>query len=92
MGIQIMLLEHIDLEYFFKIIYGSGGAGPGTYVEQGCRQPFQNEGVARRPRGADWDSKWQLPMDPCTKCHFIWGQHEGGQGFRLGWPLMSRPK
>ena len=23
--------------------------------------------------GADWDSKWWLSIDLCTKCNFIWG-------------------
>ena len=25
-------------------------------------------------RGADWDSKWRLSIDLCTKCNFIWGR------------------
>ena len=24
--------------------------------------------------GVDWDSKWRLSIDPCAKCHFIWGR------------------
>ena len=41
---------------------------------------LQNEGAARgaRVRGADWDSKWQLTIDLCTKCDFMGGQ-EGGR-------------
>ena len=43
---------------------------------QGRSQTFQNEGAARglRCEGADWDSKWRLSIDLCTKCNFIWGQ------------------
>ena len=41
-------------------------------------QPFQNEG-APREAGADRDSNWRLSIDPCRKCHFIWGLK--GDGF-----------
>ena len=67
--------------------YKSVKATP-EYVTQGHSQTFQNEGVARGLRGerggggADWDSKWQLSIDLCTKCNFIWGQ--GGQSFFQG--------
>ena len=44
---------------------------------QGRSQTFQNEGTARGAQGwaggADWDSKWRLSIDLCTKCNFIWG-------------------
>ena len=30
-------------------------------------------------RGADRDSKWQLSIDLCTKCNFIWGGQEGSR-------------
>ena len=29
--------------------------------------------------GADRDSNWRLSIDPCRKCHFIWGLK--GDGF-----------
>ena len=42
------------------------------------------QGGSRVSRGgADWDSKWQLSIDFCTKCNFIWGE-EGGQSFCQG--------
>ena len=31
----------------------------------------------------DQDPKWQLSIDPCTKCRFIWGL-KGGLDFLLG--------
>ena len=42
---------------------------------QGRSQTFQNEreqGGSESFKGADWDWKWRLSVDPCTKCHFIW--------------------
>ena len=36
---------------------------------QGRSQTFQN-----KIGGAYWDSKWQLSIDPCTKCHFMGAQ------------------
>ena len=49
----------------------------------GRSQTFQNEGAARGLRGeqggADWDSKWRLSIDLCTKCNFIWGGKRGGR-------------
>ena len=48
-----------------------------------CSQPFQNEGPARGSgeggRGLA-GLKWQLFIDPCTKCLFIWGT-PGGWAF-----------
>ena len=54
---------------------------------QGRSQTFQNEGASRGAQGwagggADWDSKWRLSIDLCTKCNFIWGR--GGQSFCRG--------
>ena len=43
-------------------------------------QPFQNEG-APTGAGADQDSNWRLSIDPCRKCHFIWGLK--GDGFLI---------
>ena len=28
-------------------------------------------------KGPDWNSEWQLCIDPCTKCYFIWGGSRG---------------
>ena len=39
--------------------------------------------------GADWDSKWWLSIDLCTKCNFIWGR-EGGRVSARG-QLPSAP-
>ena len=36
--------------------------------------------------GAHQDWKWRLSIDPCTKCHFIWGAHVGRLGFWLRGP------
>ena len=62
--------------------------------ETGHSQTFQNEGAARGAQGgaggADWDSKWQLSIDLCTKYNFIWGKRggrvsaPGGQSFCQG--------
>ena len=45
-------------------------------------------------RGADWDSKWRLSIDLCTKCNFIWGR-EGAEflpgGGRPPPPLATPP-
>ena len=61
---------------------------------QGRSQTFQNEGAARGAqgwaRGADWDPKWRLSIDLCTKCYFIGGQ-EGGQSFCQGGWLPPCP-
>ena len=55
---------------------------------QGRSQTFQNGRAARGggsgvSRGADWDSKWRLSIDLCTKCNFIGGA-SGGQSFCQG--------
>ena len=44
---------------------------------QGRSQTFQNEGAARAAQRADWDSKWRLTIDLCTKCNFIGGKKGG---------------
>ena len=31
------------------------------------------KGGGGRSGKADWDSKWGLSIDPCTKCHFMGG-------------------
>ena len=53
---------------------------------QGRSQTFQNEGAARGTegviRGVDWDSKWWLSIDLCTKCNFI-----GGMCLQFGVPF-----
>ena len=42
-------------------------------------QIFQNEGAARGTQvGADWDSIWQLSIDPCVKCHIMGGSRGVG--------------
>ena len=46
----------------------------GGRVERDCCKTvgypdFQNKGVARGE--PDQASKWQLSIDPCTKCHFM---------------------
>ena len=52
-----------------------------TLLDQGRSQTFQNEGVSMGAQGwaggADWDSKWRLSIDLCTKCNFIWGARGG---------------
>ena len=40
-------------------------------------------------RGDNWDSKWQLSIDLCTKCNFIWGQE--GAEFLPGGRLLPCP-
>ena len=54
-----------------------------SHENQRHSQPFQNEGAARGAQGlagggTDWDSKWRLSIDLCTKCNFIWGR-EGAE-------------
>ena len=46
--------------------------------QQGCSYSFQNEGQEGGLRGVDQDSKWQLSINPCTMCNFIWGLKETG--------------
>ena len=51
--------------------------------------------------GPHWYSKWRISVDPCIKCHFIWGASRGGGGvgfwlraqceFLIEAPLAMRP-
>ena len=47
--------------------------------------------IRRRQGGGGWgggwhrDSKWRLTIDPCTKCHFIWGL----KGWASDWRDLS---
>ena len=36
-------------------------------------------GLRGEQGGADWDSKWWLFIDLCTKCNFIWGARGGAE-------------
>ena len=52
----------------------------------GCSQTFQNEGGGKGGGGRlNWtqNGSSELSIDPCTKCHFIWGSRGGGLGFTL---------
>ena len=43
---------------------------------------------------ADRDSKWRLSIDPCIRCHFIWGAQGGlasDRGAQVPLPLRLRP-
>ena len=48
------------------------------------------QGGLRGEQGADWDSKWRLSIDLCTKCNFIWGAR-GGAEFLPGGQLPPCP-
>ena len=37
------------------------------------------QGGLRGGGGADWDSKWRLSIDLCTKCNLIWEAREGAE-------------
>ena len=55
----------------------------------GRSQPFQNEGETTGA-GADRDSNWRLSIDPCRKCHFIWGLR--GDGFLTEGAQAPQPR
>ena len=72
--------------YFWKPVWHTPTKKKVECPPRGCSQTFQNEGRQGGPRGergvgvggADWDSKWWLSIDLCTKCNFIWGGKSPG--------------
>ena len=78
---EVKYFPYLLISVSNTILHGVGGDDNRDKL-QGRSQTFQNGGAARGAHGADWDSKWQHSIDPCTKCHFIWGGLRGeGLGF-----------
>ena len=48
------------------------------------------QGGLRDEQGADWESKWRLSIDICTKCNISSGG-EGGRVSARGWSLAPCP-
>ena len=72
------------------VCLGTWLVSPLFFSNQGRSQPFQKWGGIRGVQGVDWDSKWQLSIDPCSKCLFILGGGlKEGPGLLTGNALAS---
>ena len=87
--LSILYKTSLDLSYRSSIEFPWWvSAWSSTLCTQGRSKTFQNGRGARGAQGraweegTDWDSKWRLTIDFCTKCNFIWGS-------RLGWGRVS---